>query len=164
MADPSASSWGTRRCPRAQAAPAPPPPPRAARPADTHTRATRDASTSPVRSQLPSTSAAGSTSGRGSDVVSRPSGWRGSGRGARVERRRRPLGVADAIQAEVAHVAAVGVKAGDVPALAAVDERVRLDDPRRELVLVGLVVVQAQQPALHDRLPGDARPPRAVAR
>ena len=55
MTEPSASSWATRRCSRAQRA----------RSGEIHTRATREASTSPVRGQ-PSTSAAGSTSGRGS--------------------------------------------------------------------------------------------------
>jgi hypothetical protein len=69
----------------------------------------------------------------------------------------------DAVQAEVAHVVLGRVEAGDVPALAAVDERVRLDRALGELVLVGLVVLQAQQVPGDDRLRDDARDDRVVA-
>ena len=123
---PSSSSSVIRRSSRAQRA----------RSGEIHTRARREAGTSPVRGQ-PSTSAAGSTSGRGSNDSSAHAGG------------------LEAVQPEVPDVVARGVEGGDVPALAAVDQRVRLDLPRRELVLVLLVVLERQQPALGDRARDD---------
>ena len=103
-----------------------------ARARSTRARRARPA-TSPVRGQ-PSTSAAGSTSGRGVK--------RSSVTSARLI----------AVQPEVARRRlARGVVGGDVPALAAVDQRVGLDASAGELVLVGLVVVQLEQPAAGDR-------------
>ena len=54
----------------------------------------------------------------------------------------------------MAHVVTRRIEACDVPALAAVDQRVGLDRALDELVLVGLVVLDAQKLASGDR-PGD---------
>src|SRR3954470_2897696 len=76
---------------------------------------------------------------------------------ARLERVVEQRGVLDAVEAEVAQAVLVDVDRGDVPALAPVEERVRLDRPRRQLVFVGLVVLHAQPPPAGDRLVDEAR-------
>ena len=124
---PSASSSATVRSSRAQRA----------RSGENHTRAMRDAGTSPVRGQ-PSTSPSASISGRGSNVSS------SSGR------------VLDAVEAEVAQVVLGDVERGDVPALAPVDERVGLDRAPGQLVLVGLVVLHPQPAVAGDGLVDEA--------
>src|SRR5204863_4923366 len=88
--------------------------------------------------------------------------------GARLDLRARRvllgqhLGLADAVQPEVADRLLGRVVRGDVPALAAVDQVVGLDRARRVLVLVLLVVVEAHQPAALDRLRHDAGDLRVV--
>ena len=83
--------------------------------------------------------------------------------GPRLEGALEHLGGLDAIQAEVAHVVLGRVEAGHVPALAPVDERVGLHRALGELVLVGLVVLQAQQVAGDDRLRRHPSDDRVVA-
>ena len=51
----------------------------------------------------------------------------------------------------MAHVVALGVEGGHVPALAPVGQRVGLDSAVRELVLVLLVVLQLDHAVLDDR-------------
>ncbi len=72
---------------------------------------------------------------------------RGIDLGARLELLVGDVHALDAVEAEVAHAVALGVEAGDVPALASVGQRVRLDPARRELVLVLLVVVELDHAA-----------------
>ena len=115
-----------------------------ARSGEIQTRARRDVGTSPVRGQ-PSTSAAGSTSGRGSKLS--------IGDVRRLE----------AVEAEVADVVAGRVEAREIPAVAAVDERIRLDEAGRELILVLLVVLEGEQPSRGDRTGDDRSDLRIVA-
>ena len=63
----------------------------------------------------------------------------------------------------MAHRALRGVERGDVPALAAVRQRVGLDAALHDLVLVLLVVLELDDPPLDDRGRDDARDRRVVA-
>src|SRR3954451_16734949 len=65
-------------------------------------------------------------------------------------------------QAEVADVVLTRIERRDVPAFAAVDQRIGLDRPARELVLVGPVVLELDESPSGDRLGDQARDLRVV--
>src|SRR5579875_3716443 len=67
------------------------------------------------------------------------------------------LGGLEAVEPKMPDRAARAVEARQVPAIAPVDQRVRLNCPRRELVLVLLVVLESEQPPLRDRARDDGR-------
>src|ERR1039458_9217259 len=69
----------------------------------------------------------------------------------------------DPVQTEVTHRVALGIKRRDVPALAPVRQRVGLDPALDDLVLVLLVVLELDNPPLHDRGRDHPRDPRIVA-
>ena len=129
-----ARSSTTRRASRAQRA----------RSGETHTRALREACTSPVRSQ-PSTSAAGSTSGRGSNVSPVTV--------TRLIRSRRKWRIASRSGSNDA------TYQPSRPFVSAYGSTRR----SRQLVLVLLVVLELDHPPLDDRVGDQARDARVVA-
>src|SRR5450755_871861 len=70
---------------------------------------------------------------------------------SRLERLGGHAGRLDPVKPEVANAVAGRVEAGHVPALAAIDQRVGLNQPRGELVLVLLVVLEREQLTSGDR-------------